>query len=58
MFQIDRNRIKVCIDYDDYFSALEYAILVKELYKDREKSYFEEIIKKIKSGAYKKIRLN
>ncbi len=54
MFQIDRNRIKVCMDYDDYFSALEYAILVKELYKDREKSYFEEIIKEIKSGAYKK----
>lgn len=52
MFKIDLKRIKACIDHDDYFSALEYAILVKNNYTDKEKSFFEDIIKNLKLGKY------
>ena len=52
MFEIDKNRIKVCIEHDDYFSALEYAMLVKDNYKSKEKGYFGNIIKNIKLGKY------
>ncbi len=55
MFENDIKRIKACIDHNDYFSALEYAIIVKDRYIKREKRYFERIIEKIKVGDYKKI---
>lgn len=42
MFEIDKKRIKACIEHDDYFSALEYAILVKDNYGKREKSVLKE----------------
>lgn len=58
MFEKDVKRIKACIDYKDYYSALEYAILVKDRYVDREKNYFEEIIKRIKIGNYNRVRLD
>lgn len=55
MFKTDVRRIESCIYYKDYFSALEYAILVKDNYIDENKFYFEQIIKYIKDGSYEKI---
>ena len=55
MFNEDIKRIKACIKYKDYYSALEYTILIKENYINIEKQYFEKIIKNIKQGNYKKI---
>lgn len=55
MFNTDIRRIKACIDYKDYFSALEYALLVKDNYTDKNKHYFEDIIKYVKEGSYEKI---
>lgn len=55
MFKEDLKRIKACIEYEDFYSALEYAILIKNSYDDKEKEYFENIIKCIKLGKYKKI---
>ena len=53
MFEMDIKRIKACINHKDYFSALEYAILIKDRYVGREKNYFEDTIKRIKAGEYK-----
>lgn len=51
MFREDVKRIKICIEqYSDYYSALEYATLVKGQYKGEEKVYLETIIKSIKKG--------
>lgn len=55
MFEIDKKRIEACIKYKDYYSALEYAILVKDKYISNEKSFFERIIRYVKSGEYYKI---
>lgn len=54
-FQIDKKRVKACIEYKDYYSAMEYSILVKDLYKNKDKELFEELIKLIKNGHYEKI---
>lgn len=53
MFEIDIRRIRACIDHKDYYSALQYAILVKDNYVSSEKKYFEMIIKNIKTGDLK-----
>lgn len=58
MFEKDVKRIKACINHKDYYSALEYAILVKDRYVNREKNYFEDIIKGIKIGDYNRARLD
>ena len=50
MFEIDIRRIRACIDHKDYYSALQYAILVKDRYVKSEKECFEMIIKNIKTG--------
>lgn len=55
-FQIDKKRVKACIEYKDYYSAMEYSILVKDLYKNKDKELFEELIKLIKNGNYEKIK--
>lgn len=55
MFEIDIRRIVICIGYKDYYSAMEYALLVKGKYKNNQKDYFEGIIKNVKSGNYKKL---
>lgn len=55
MFEIDKRRIEACLEYKDYYSALEYAILVKDKYISNEKSFFEKIIIHVKSGEYYKI---
>lgn len=55
MFEIDKRRIKACIEYKDYYSALQYAILIKENYIDTEKECLKNIIKNIKTGNYKKL---
>ena len=34
MFDEDVNRIKVCLEHNDYYSAMEYAMLVKDNYKN------------------------
>lgn len=52
MFEKDVKRIEACIEYNDYYSAMEYAILVKEKYKDNKKRYFENIIEYVKNGSY------
>ncbi len=52
MFKIDEKRIQSCIEHRDYCSAIEYAILVREKYKDKERDYFEKIISCFKSGKY------
>ncbi len=56
MFREDIKRIKVCIQYQDYYSALQYAILVKKNYKDKERIDLEHIITCIKKGEYDKIK--
>lgn len=53
MFEIDKRRIEACIEYKDYYSALEYSILVKDKYMCKEKSFFEKIIRHVKRGEYK-----
>ena len=55
MFEEDVRRINACIEHKDYYSAMEYAILVKEKYKDEKNDYFEDIIRYIKNGDYEKI---
>ena len=57
MFEEDVKRINACIEYKDYYSAMEYAMLVKEKYKDEKRDYFEDIIKHIKIGDYKSIKI-
>ena len=58
MFEIDVKRVKACIEYKDYYSAMEYSLLVKDKYIGEEKYIFEEIIKNVKIGEYTKIRLD
>ena len=55
MFKEDVKRIKACIEYKDYYAALEYAIIVKDKYVDNEKDYFEKVIRNVKSADYNKI---
>lgn len=55
MFEVDKRRIEACIEYKDYYSALEYSILVKDKYKNKEKNFFERIIKSVKRGEYYEI---
>ena len=55
MFEEDVRRINACIEHKDYYSAMEYAILIKEKYKSVKKEYFEDIIRYVKNGDYKKI---
>lgn len=50
MFKTDIKRIKVCIKYNDYYSAMEYATIVKDKYEDNEKDYFQNVIKNVKNG--------
>lgn len=53
MFEIDLKRIKACIYYEDYYSALIYINLILENYTIEEhKQYFYVIIKMIKTGNY------
>lgn len=56
MFEEDVRRINACIEHKDYYSAMEYAILVKEKYKSVKRDYFEDIIRYIKNGDYEKIK--
>lgn len=56
MFNEDVNRIKVCLEHNDYYSAMEYAMLVKDNYKNEERKYFEKVIKYVKVGDYKKLK--
>lgn len=55
MFEEDVRRINACIEHKDYYSAMEYAMLVKEKYKNVKRDYFEDIIRYIKKGDYEKI---
>ena len=55
MFEEDMKRINACIEHKDYYTAMEYAILVKEKYKSVKRDYFEDIIRYIKNGDYEKI---
>ena len=50
MFEDDVKKINACIEYKDYYSAMEYAMLVKEKYKDEKNDYFEDIIRYVKNG--------
>lgn len=52
MFNEDVKRIKACLYYKDYYSALQYAIIIKEKYKKEEKNFFEQIISAIKNGSF------
>ncbi len=56
MFDEDVNRIKVCLEHNDYYSAMEYAMLVKDNYKNEERKYFEKVIKYVKAGDYKNLK--
>ena len=57
MFEDDVRRINACIEHKDQYSAMEYAILVKEKYKDEKKDYIEDIIKYVKNGDYEIIKI-
>ena len=56
MFEEDMKKINACIEHKDYYSAMEYAIFVKEKYKDEKRDYFEDIIRYVKNGNYEKIK--
>ena len=56
MFEEDMKRINACIEHKDYYTAMEYAIMVKEKYKDEKREYFEDIIRYVKNGNYEKIK--
>lgn len=55
MFKKDIKRIKACIEHEDYYSALQYAILISKKYEKVEKEFFKNIIKNIKTGNYEKL---
>ena len=55
MFEEDVKKINACIEHKDYYSAMEYAIFVKEKYKSEKRKYFEDIIRYVKNGNYEKI---
>lgn len=55
MFIKDIERIRICILYNDYYSALEYAILVKDNYLE-ERKYFNYIISCIKTAKYEELK--
>lgn len=55
MFKKDVERIIACIKHEDFYSAMEYAIFIKDKYNNKEKEYFENIIKSVKSGDFNKI---
>lgn len=56
MFKIDLKRIKVCIEYEDYYSALLYINLIIENYNNEQRLYFEIIRNNIKSAKYEEIK--
>lgn len=56
MFNEDIKKIKSCIEYKDYYTAMEYALFVKENYKEEEKKMLNNIIKDIKNGEYEKLK--
>lgn len=56
MFNEDIKKIKSCIEYKDYYNAMEYALFVKEKYKEEEKKMLNSIIIDIKNGEYDKLK--
>lgn len=56
MFKIDLKRIKACIEYEDYYSALLYINLIIENYNNEQRLYFEIIRNNIKSSKYEEIK--
>ena len=56
MFEEDVKKINACIEHKDYYSAMEYSILVRNLYKNGERQYFESIIKYVKNSEYENLR--
>lgn len=53
MFEIDKKRVNACIEFDDYYSAMEYSLLVVDNYEKGEREFFENIIKLVKLGETK-----
>lgn len=54
MFGKDVKRIMACIEHNDFYSAMEYAQLVEKNYTDKQKIYFQNIIKTVKREGYYK----
>lgn len=51
----DLKRIKACLEFEDYYSILEYITLIVENYTGTEKEFLLKIVKNIKSGNYKEV---
>ena len=56
IIEVDKKRVKACIEYKDYYSAMEYSMLVKDIYNNKEKEFFERLIKLIKNGDYENVK--
>lgn len=56
ILEVDKKRVKACIEYKDYYSAMEYSMLVKDIYNNKEKEFFEILIKLIKNGDYENVK--
>lgn len=55
MLSKDKERIKICIKYKDYYSLLEYAQLIKKNYDKSEQEIFNNLIQCVKTANYEKI---
>lgn len=51
----DLKRIKACLEFEDYYSILEYITLIVENYTGTEKKFLLEIVKNIKCSNYKEV---
>ena len=57
MFGKDVKRIIACIEHEDFYSAMEYAQLVKDNYTNKQKKYYEDIIKTVKCEGIIKLKI-
>ena len=51
----DLKRIKACLEFEDYYSILEYITIVIEKYTGKDKEFLLEIVKNIKCSNYKEV---
>ena len=50
------EKIKACIEHEDYYTAMEFSILIKDYYEDEKKECLEKLINNVKSGSYENIK--
>ena len=52
----DIKLLKACLEYEDYYSILEYITIIIEKYTENEKKFLNKITKNIKIGNYKEVK--